>query len=60
MFAVVFAAIAVVGWLAFDAKPYWAAVLAAVFAALALAAPRLLPPLNRLPITAEISHPTKN
>ena len=48
MFAVVFAAIAAVGWLAFDARPYWAAVLAVVFAVLALAMPGLLLPLNRL------------
>ena len=48
MFAAVFAAIGAIGWFAFDARLYWAAVLAAVFAALALTAPGLLLPLNRL------------
>ncbi len=48
MFAVVFAMIGAIGWFAFDARLYWAAVLTAVFAALALAAPGLLLPLNRL------------
>ncbi len=48
MFAVVFATIGAIGWFAFDARLYWAAVLTAVFAALALTAPGLLLPLNRL------------
>ena len=48
MLAIVFAIIGVVLWLAFDAKPYWAAVLAATFAGLALTTPGLLLPLNRL------------
>lgn len=48
IFAVVFAMIAAVGWLAFDARLYWAIVLSATFLALALLAPWLLLPLNRL------------
>lgn len=48
MFAVVFATIAAIGWLVFGARLYWAAALAAVFAALTLTAPGLLLPLNRL------------
>jgi hypothetical protein len=43
-FAVVFAA----GWALFDARPYWALALALLFAALALAYPLVLMPLNRL------------
>ncbi len=48
MFAAVFAVLGAVGWLAFDARPYWAAVVAIAFAILALAAPGSLLPLNRL------------
>lgn len=47
-FAAVFAALAGVGWLAFDARPYWAVVASAVFLATALLAPWILLPLNRL------------
>ncbi len=48
MFAAVFAVLGAVGWLAFDARPNWAAVVATAFATLALAAPGSLLPLNRL------------
>ncbi len=48
MFAAVFAVLGAVGWLAFDARPYWAAAVATAFAILALAAPESLLPLNRL------------
>ncbi len=48
MFAAVFAVLGAVGWLAFDARPYWAAAVAIAFAILALAAPGSLLPLNRL------------
>ncbi len=47
-FAVVFAIIAGVGWLAFNATLLWAAAVSAAFLTLALAAPWLLMPLNRL------------
>ena len=48
MFAAVFAVVGAVGWLAFDARPYWAMAVATAFATLALAAPGSLLPLNRL------------
>lgn len=48
MFAAVVAVIALVGWLAFDARLYWALAVAAVFLVTALAAPGVLLPLNRL------------
>ncbi|MGQ0663477.1 MAG: SxtJ family membrane protein [Pseudomonadota bacterium] len=47
-FAVVFALIALSGWVFFDGPIRWAAALAALFLAFALAAPGLLLPLNRL------------
>ncbi|MBI1986245.1 MAG: hypothetical protein HYW28_04215 [Rhodospirillales bacterium] len=47
-FAALFTAIAGVGWLAFDARLAWALWVAAAFLAVALAAPWLLLPLNRL------------
>lgn len=46
-FAAVFALVFTVSWLAFDARLDWAAWTAAAFAAVALAAPRALQPLNR-------------
>lgn len=48
MFAGVFTAITAVGWLVFDARLLWCLGVAAAFAALALSAPQLLLPLNRL------------
>ena len=48
MFAALFAIIAAIGWFAFDARLYWAAVLVVLFAALALICPEFLLPLNRL------------
>ena len=48
MFAGVFAVIAGVGWLAFDAQLYWALAVAGAFLVTALAAPWVLLPLNRL------------
>ena len=48
MFAAVFAVLGAVGWLAFDARPYWATAVATAFATLALAAPGNVLPLNRL------------
>jgi len=48
MFAAVFAAVAGVGWLAFDARPYWTLALAGLFLVSALVVPRVLLPLNRL------------
>ncbi len=47
-FAAVFVVIAAVGWLVFDARLIWALEVAAVFAVVALAAPLVLLPLNRL------------
>ena len=47
-FAVVFAVIPAVGWLAFDAQLYWSWAVSALFVAVALGAPGLLLPLNRL------------
>ena len=47
-FAVVFVVIAAVGWLVFDARHYWSVALAIAFALVALAAPIILLPLNRL------------
>ncbi len=47
-FAAVFAAISGVGWLAFDAVLYWPWAVSAFFLAVALGAPGLLLPLNRL------------
>ncbi len=47
-FAAVFAVIAAVGWFVFDSQPRWAVVTSAVFLVLALAAPVVLLPLNRL------------
>lgn len=47
-FVVVFSIIAVVGWLIFDRLIVWALSTAIVFALLALLAPGLLLPLNRL------------
>ncbi|OAN49228.1 hypothetical protein A6A04_03695 [Paramagnetospirillum marisnigri] len=47
-FAAVFAVIAAVGWLVFDARLIWALEVSAVFAVVALAAPLVLLPLNRL------------
>ncbi len=48
MFAGVFAVIAGVGWLAFDARLYWALAVAGAFLVTALAVPWVLLPLNRL------------
>lgn len=48
MFAVVFAVVATVGFFVFDAVWRWAVAAAATFLAVALAAPWLLLPLNRL------------
>lgn len=48
IFTTVFALIAAVGWLAFDVRLYWALAVSAVFLVLALAAPWLLLPFNRL------------
>jgi len=48
MFAVVFCIIAGVAWFVFDAWLAWALGAAAAFAALALTAPGVLMPLNRL------------
>lgn len=47
-FATVFAGIAGVGWLVFDAVLYWAMVASAVFLVIALALPGILLPFNRL------------
>ena len=47
-FAAVFSVIGGVGWLVFDARLFWAAGAAGVFLLVALAAPGLLLPLNRL------------
>jgi len=47
-FGAVFLVIAAVGWLAFDARPYWAVAVAAVFLTTAVAIPWVLLPLNRL------------
>ena len=47
-FAVVFTVLFAIGWLAFDARPYWALGLAGIFLLLALAAPGILMPLNRI------------
>jgi predicted nucleic acid-binding Zn ribbon protein len=48
MFAAVFAVIALVGWLAFDARLYWVMAAAGLFLVTALAVPWVLLPLNRL------------
>ena len=48
MFAGVFAAIAAVGWLAFDVALAWAAAVAGGFLVIALLVPGVLLPLNRL------------
>ncbi len=48
MFAAVFAAIAGVGWLAFDARLYWVMAAAGLFLVTALTVPWVLLPLNRL------------
>ena len=47
-FATVFAVIAGVGWLVFDAVLYWAMAVALVILAIALALPGILLPFNRL------------
>ena len=47
-FACLFVTIFAVGWLVFAARPLWALWIAGTFALLALAAPWLLLPLNRL------------
>lgn len=47
-FATVFAVIAGVGWLAFDAVLYWAMAVSAVLLVIALALPGILLPFNRL------------
>ena len=47
-FAAVFLIVFLVGWWGFGARLYWATWIAAVFAALALFAPGVLLPLNRL------------
>ncbi len=47
-FAVVFAVIAGVGWLVFDAVLYWAMAVSTVFLVIALVLPGILLPLNRL------------
>jgi hypothetical protein len=47
-FAVVFVVIAAIGWLVFDTRLYWSVALAVAFALVALAAPIILLPLNRL------------
>jgi len=47
-FTAVFAVIFAVGWLAFDARLYWALWVAGAFAVPALVAPGVLLPLNRL------------
>ncbi len=48
MFAAVFAVIAAVGWLAFDARLYWVMAAAGLFLVTALTVPWVLLPLNRL------------
>ncbi len=53
-FAAVFAIIGLVGWLVFEARLIWAPVAASVFLLVALAAPGILLPLNRL--LARIAH----
>ncbi len=53
-FATVFAIIGLVGWLVFEARLIWAPVAASVFLLVALAAPGILLPLNRL--WARIAH----
>ncbi len=53
-FAAVFAIIGLVGWLVFEARLIWAPVAASVFLLVALAAPGILLPLNRL--WARIAH----
>ncbi len=53
-FAAVFAIIGPVGWLVFEARLIWAPVAASVFLLVALAAPGILLPLNRL--WARIAH----
>ncbi len=53
-FAAVFAIIGLVGWLVFEARLIWAPVAASVFLLVALAAPGILLPLNRL--WAHIAH----
>ncbi len=47
-FAAVFAIIGLVGWLVFEARLIWAPVAASIFLLVALAAPGILLPLNRL------------
>ena len=47
-FAALFAIIGLVGWLVFDARLTWAPVVSSVFLLVALAAPGILLPLNRL------------
>ena len=47
-FATVFALIVGVGWLIFDTVIYWALALSAIFLIMALTAPGVLLPLNRL------------
>jgi hypothetical protein len=53
-FAAVFAIIGLVGWLVFEARLIWAPIAASVFLLVALAAPGILLPLNRL--WARIAH----
>ena len=53
-FAAVFAIIGLIGWLVFEARLLWAPVAASVFLLVALAAPGILLPLNRL--WARIAH----
>lgn len=48
MFATIFAVIAGVGWLVFDATFYWAGAVSVSFLTVGLAAPGLLLPLNRI------------
>lgn len=48
MFAIVLAVVFAVGWLAFGARPYWAAAAAVALAATALVCPGILLPFNRL------------
>lgn len=57
-FAAVFAVISTIGWLAFDEKVYWAWGASGTFLTLALIAPGVLLPLNRLwrPIADRLGH----
>ncbi len=58
VFAALFAVLAVVGWLGFDARPYGSLAVAAGFVTIALLAPGVLLPLNRLwgVVTGKLGH----